>query len=245
MRSCFGSALGSFCFDSRFLKFIKLSAGWFSGKGRGNWWVLNPGGVGPGQGCSEPSSSPCTQGKRVPGCERCVLRARVRAAAIKCPLGASSSDTSGTGAPGVRCCRQGRPGPSTPAEPLDLSRAQSLDLSRARRALRRPWCERGGSWPCGTVHVAGGTCHACAGTRGICLLLWEPRPCCSATLVLQCPSSTHEHPRAGREAGSSKRDSVPARCSAPCTLLPEPAPLPGHACGCGHGSVRCSVQGSN
>lgn len=53
LRSHFGSALGSFCFDLRFLKFIKLSTGWFSGKGRGNWWVWNCGGVGPGQGCSK------------------------------------------------------------------------------------------------------------------------------------------------------------------------------------------------
>lgn len=58
--SHFGSALGSFCFDLRFLEFIKLSTSWFSGKGRGNWWVWNPGGVGPGQGCSKPSGSPCT-----------------------------------------------------------------------------------------------------------------------------------------------------------------------------------------
>lgn len=94
LRSHFSSALGSFCFDLRFLKFIKLSTGWFSGKGRGNWWVWSPGGAGPGQGCSKPSGSPCTHSTHCWGCE---LRG-----ATECPQGLPEVAQGGCNAVG-RC----------------------------------------------------------------------------------------------------------------------------------------------
>lgn len=67
LRSHFGSALGSFCFDSCFLKFIKLSVGWFSGKGRGNQGVCSGGGAGLGRAAPSTHSTavPCsTPGQR-------------------------------------------------------------------------------------------------------------------------------------------------------------------------------------
>lgn len=67
-----------------------------------------------------------------------------RAAATKCPLGASSGDTSS-------CCGMGAPGAA---------------MLQAGKALGQPRCEHSGFRPGGTVHIADGTCPACLLARG-------------------------------------------------------------------------------
>lgn len=69
LRSRFGSALDDSCFDSRFLKFIKLSVGWFGGKGRGNQGVCNGGGAELGRAalCTHSTAVPCSTPEQCAG----------------------------------------------------------------------------------------------------------------------------------------------------------------------------------
>lgn len=108
---------------------------------------------------------------------------------------------------GLRCCRQGCPGLSSPAEHGE------------------PWGGLGASTaafgPAGQcLELMGPALPACMGSRGISPFLCEPRPCCrrcrrGAVPVLQCPSSTRG--QGGRQAAPKGSASLrSAQPPAPC-----------------------------